>query len=919
MNQLQSGIRALLRRQAFDTKAVFKRLQHTNQLRLERARSLLGPRQQLFLDFLPLFFHCNHPALPGYQSLGCPAGISHYHPPPEMVERVKRHLAESFQLSKTAHAADLEAIYLMGSMGSIAHAPSSDIDVWVCHQSRINADALATLRKKCDDLSHYATVALGLEVHFFLMSAEEFRAGERRALNAEDCGSTQHFLLLDEFYRSAIRLAGKYPLWWLIPADARDYDEAVAEFRRKHRRLAAKTLDFGNIHQIPPGEYVGAGIWQLFKAIRTPHKSLIKLLLIEAYAREHPANAPLSHSIKYTLQQPKRSADLPDPYQLMYFRIEGLLKAHGEDKRLDLLRRALYFKTELKLSRITGPGSWREQALRALTDSWGWSADHLRNLDMRDTWRVHRVREEHLELVRELTGSYRFLQEFAAQHDGEQLISSREMNVLGRKLFAAFERQPGKIDWINSDIADDLAEKNLSFCYLGKSNPAAPSWALIAGKAGLASWHGSAPLRESESLPALICWCLCNGLINGDTRFHLASDHPDHERGKLEALVKILETVVPRSAYATHAEHHERFESPRFTESLTCIVGNSSQRNSYDIPVIRHLDVITVSSWGEVICKAHIGEDAAAQALHQITAVVVGQSVTPTLAVHPFSANADVSARDFQRDLDPLLSFFSGAQEGDRYIYESGNAYYQFQRRHKTVRLNYASNFTQLASFLAKSANKSSRIEVSRANSRLSILARIAQLQSQDEINIVFQQREEAADIYILDGHGAIHYQPLLCDNSGIMLGQLKSFIMSLRKQYFRQYPVAWYELSEQLGQYYIAPLKREPESDRLRIGVSMLSNRAADASYRFDLNINQKTLHFAQYGKDILKHAALYIRNQWPSQPLRFCYVHQIQYRDSRQEDVNISARLAEALRHKAQIEEALNSALLAEVSPAV
>ena len=133
---------------------------------------------------------------------------------------------------------------------------------------------------------------------------------------------------------------------------------------------------------------------------------------------------------------------------------------------LELLRRALYFNTEVNLSLLPEAANWREQALRNMTGHWGWTHDHLRNLDMRDLWKVRRARDEHRSLVRELTGSYRFLQEFAGNNAAEQLISSHEMTVLGRKLFSAFERQPDKVEWINHEIAGELAEKHLSFCYL---------------------------------------------------------------------------------------------------------------------------------------------------------------------------------------------------------------------------------------------------------------------------------------------------------------------------------------------------------------------------------------------------------------------------------------------------------------------
>ncbi|MFT5604377.1 MAG: adenylate cyclase class 1 [Paracoccaceae bacterium] len=97
------------------------------------------------------------------------------------------------------------------------------------------------------------------------------------------------------------------------------------------------------------------------------------------------------------------------------------------------------------------------------------------------------------------------------------------MTVLGRKLFSAFERQPDKIEWINHDITGELAEKHLSFCYLGKSDPTQSSWALFAGTADLSHCRHKTPLRDGNSLPALLCWCLYNRLINSETKLHLVS------------------------------------------------------------------------------------------------------------------------------------------------------------------------------------------------------------------------------------------------------------------------------------------------------------------------------------------------------------------------------------------------------------
>jgi hypothetical protein len=52
--------------------------------------------------------------------------------------------------------------------------------------------------------------AQGAEAHFFLIDPQGFARGERDSqLSSDDCGTTQHYLLLDEFYRTAIWLGAR--------------------------------------------------------------------------------------------------------------------------------------------------------------------------------------------------------------------------------------------------------------------------------------------------------------------------------------------------------------------------------------------------------------------------------------------------------------------------------------------------------------------------------------------------------------------------------------------------------------------------------------------------------------------------------------------------------------------------------------
>ena len=46
--------------------------------------------------------------------------------------------------------------------------------------------------------------SLDLEVHFFLVDNNAFLQGEDAPISTESSGATQHYLLLEEFYRTAI-------------------------------------------------------------------------------------------------------------------------------------------------------------------------------------------------------------------------------------------------------------------------------------------------------------------------------------------------------------------------------------------------------------------------------------------------------------------------------------------------------------------------------------------------------------------------------------------------------------------------------------------------------------------------------------------------------------------------------------------
>jgi adenylate cyclase class 1 len=436
-----------------------------NDGRLSRAREGLSTRQQSVLTLLPLFFHVNHPLLPGYVSGSTPAGLSNYEPDADTLVEAQR-LTRSFSY-KPRHGSNpprpIHGLFLMGSLGTLAQADQSDMDVWVCHAPDLSDNELGELRRKCQLLETWAA-SQGAEAHFFLIDAQRFVKGERDTqLSSEDCGTTQHYLLLDEFYRTAIWLAGRTPIWWLVPVyEEHAYHAYTHTLLSKRFIRNDETLDLGHLAHIPPGEFIGAGLWQLFKGIESPYKSVLKLLLIEVYASEHPQVQCLSLRFKRAVFANQLDLDELDPYMVVYRRIEEYLTARNEPERLELVRRALYLKVNRKLTGSSRTQSWQRALLERLASEWYWDQRQLALLDSRSQWKVRQVGAERRALVNELNYSYRFLTQFARTEQTVSLINKRDLNVLGRRLYAAFERKADKVEFINPGIAPDLAEDTLT-------------------------------------------------------------------------------------------------------------------------------------------------------------------------------------------------------------------------------------------------------------------------------------------------------------------------------------------------------------------------------------------------------------------------------------------------------------------------
>ncbi|QCR37554.1 class I adenylate cyclase [Nissabacter sp. SGAir0207] len=614
-----------------------QRLDAINQLRVDRALAASGPAFQQVYSLLPILLHYHHPLMPGYLDGNVPGGICLFTPD----EKQSRYLADLEEkigkpLDKAPHGElPITGLYSMGSTSSIGQSESSDLDIWVCHQSWLDNEERQRLQQKCTLLEEWAA-SLGVEVSFFLIDENRFRHNESGSLGGEDCGSTQHILLLDEFYRSAVRLAGKRILWNMVPGEEEPhYDEYVMSLYAQGALTPNEWLDLGGLGTLSAEEYFGASLWQLYKSIDSPYKAVLKTLLLEAYSWEYPETQLLAMDIKRRLHDGEIVSFGLDAYCMMLARVTRYLTAIEDETRLDLVRRCFYLKVCEKLSQGRDCVGWRREILSQLVQEWGWSSEKLAILDNRNNWKIERVREAHNELLDAMMQSYRNLIRFARRNNLSVSASPQDIGVLTRKLYAAFEALPGKVTLVNPQISPDLSENDLTFIHVPIGRANRTGWYLYNQAPSMDAIISHQPLEYNRYLNKLVAWAYFNGLLTARTRLHikggglcdlaklqeLVADVSQHFPLRLPAPtpkalyspceIRHLAIIVnlehdPTAAFRNQVVHFDfrKLDVFSFGQQQQCLVGS--------------IDLLYRNSWNEVRTLHFSGEQAVLEALKTI-------------------------------------------------------------------------------------------------------------------------------------------------------------------------------------------------------------------------------------------------------------------------------------------------------------
>lgn len=507
----------------------FASAERLNRVRLARAQALFSPLQQQLFALIPVLIHSHDPRMPGYNGPDTPHGIA-------LFSLQQQHLDALDKLKLDVPEAPdapnkIEGVYVMGSTASFGQNPKSDVDVWLVHSLDISAKELRKLQQKTAFLHHWFA-NFDFEVNFYLLQPEHFKwhkakvqqgpKDEWEVLGQEHCGSAQHWLLLDEFYRSHILLAGKPVVWW---------PEGVSD--------PSQLLYLGDMRELPASEYFGASLWQLYKGLDKPHKALLKVLLLEAYASEYPQTRLVSEEVWHLTEAEDFSTE-NDAYLQLYFTIERYLSQQGDFRRLEIARRCFYLKCGIHLSDPHTYQDWRFHYLRKLVRDWEWPYSLVATLDNCHQWHSGELQWFNEQLNQLMLTSYQTLLRFASKHQLSESFKVEDLGLLTRKLHTYFSEDKQQILRLNSLWSQSIVEPHLtvvvsesqSQCFLYRILPKPKQF------------MGEVAIYQADTIASILAWACMNGIADKNTQWHLYEQSSRRSRRITQTAQKLLPSVA---------------------------------------------------------------------------------------------------------------------------------------------------------------------------------------------------------------------------------------------------------------------------------------------------------------------------------------------------------------------------------------
>lgn len=576
-----------------------------NNLSLLTAYDIFKEKQAELFMLIPFLLHENT-SFPGLEEINkeTPCGIYDYVLDKETHFILKKYVNYEYTGIRKKHSINIQGLFTIGSIGSIAQTSDSDIDYWVCiNENDFTAQQLMLLTKKLEQLQLMALEKFDTQVTFFLVDILKARNNDFGDSTTESSGSAQSRILKEEFYRTMIHIAGKVPLWSVVPTSiAVHYYNSLAKHVGNISSMS-RYIDIGDIHAISTSEYFGASIWQMFKWLKSPFKSVIKMALLEKYIYEYGKESLLCNKYKDEWMNSGSYLNLGhnDSYYILLKNLISYFSKAGDYDSVSLLLTCFFLKLRIsKDSQIKNTVfGIRGILLEQCIDKWKWKKEKIFKIGSFKEWPYTEIALLSNTIEKYMVKKYKIVNKaFDSLFRGRSQISPEDRTVLGRKVFIEFSRPPGKVYKVLLISRSDRHFHGLHLQYV-KSAKKIGTWALINRRSRCAAVNEDETLINAKTIEEIGAWLINNSLYNKSAVINLIPNPTYVTYDDIRKLFKAMNDFFSSKLkyVASFDQLLQKEQVVRLFISINFYAPKLQNK-------ITEYTVIYLNSWGEMFCRS---------------------------------------------------------------------------------------------------------------------------------------------------------------------------------------------------------------------------------------------------------------------------------------------------------------------------
>jgi len=558
-----------------------------NRQQLENLAESVSDDIQSIIGLIPLLLHVNSRFLPGYLGLDVPAGIYAYMPD-------QKALKEAAAINKKYQYQD-EGKIKNSAIDSIFFQKKiidGEIKCWIFKDSSLNKVQSDKLREKLDKIVGWVS-SQGLNMDFEFLSVNDFRETTKYSDNEN------RSIFLDYFYSESILLAGKYPVWWLVPPNKNSEYAAFVEHIKQARFVdTGEYIDLGGANDFQKSDMLHYSVEQIKAVKKSAEICLVKLIIASRRCSAWPKIDGISIRLKDRLYQSKENINP------IYIASEIMKEAFSHD-----LNDKLKYNPNKIISRLKRiSGSLNPDVLDAFLGDEYYREGFVSEIDNVVSYLnlfksiAYVIKEKFSEIV-----------DVCALSSGDTDFNS-SLDTTVKNMLEFLSENPDRVPIYNNKDSNDVVLDRIQLKHEGSDEK--DKWSLVL----LESEGNEKTIEGFNNLLALLAWCWLNRLVNRLTQVSINCPIQQVRQTEARYMLDVLMlNVNPQliSDIPAEAFDHEirplqsllflNFMDDKALKVSPLLLRRKPQEDAMSSEVQLYCEQLAINSWGDAYTKQYIG------------------------------------------------------------------------------------------------------------------------------------------------------------------------------------------------------------------------------------------------------------------------------------------------------------------------